>query len=135
MKLLNLVITAICMLSASAFGQNSNTAPRIEYISIDGKKSPSVVPLNPGEKYLIKVSATDPDGDKLKANWELFEKAELLEATNKKRKPVAIPDMVTGSLETVMLDVPVKQGKYRLILTVTDSSKNSSTAGIDLLVL
>ena len=43
--------------------------------------------------------------------------------------------MVTGSLETVMLDVPVKKGKYRLILTVTDSSKNSSTAGIDLLVL
>jgi hypothetical protein len=135
MKLINLAIIAIGMCSASAFGQDKNTAPKIEYISIDGKRSPSVVPLNPGEKYLVRVAATDPDGDKLKAQWELFEKTELLEATNKKRKPVAIPDMVTGSLETVMLDVPVKQGKYRLILTVIDSFKNSSTAGIDLLVL
>jgi hypothetical protein len=135
MKLLNLGIIACCISYASAFGQDKNAAPKIEYISIDGKKSPSVVPLNPGEKYLIKVAATDPDGDKLKAHWELFEKTELLEATNKKRKPVAIPDMVTGSLETVMLDVPVNQGRYRLILTVVDSFKNSSTAGIDLSVL
>jgi hypothetical protein len=43
--------------------------------------------------------------------------------------------MVTGSLVNVMLDVPVKQGAYRLILTVTDTSKNITTASIDLSVL
>jgi len=102
---------------------------------IDGKKSPSVVPLNPGEKYLVKVLATDPENEPLKVKWELFAKSELTAASQNKRKPVALPDMVTGSLVNVMLDVPVKQGSYRLILTVTDSSKNSVTASIDLSVL
>lgn len=136
MKLLNLaLITLLSIVATTTFGQHKNGVPQIEYISIDGKKSPSVVPLNPGEKYLIKVYARDPEGDKLKAKWELFAKSEISEAAEKKIKPVAIPDMVTGSLENVMLDVPVKQGGYRLILTVSDGFKNSTIASIDLLVL
>ena len=136
MRIINLVAFVVLnMVAIGSFGQHKNSAPKIDYISIDGKKSPSVVPLNPGEKYLVKVVATDPEGDKLKAKWELFAKTEISKAIEEKRKPVAIPDMVTGSLENVMLDVPIKQGGYRLILTVSDGVKNVTTSSIDLQVL
>ena len=136
MRVINLVAFVVLnMVAIGSFDQHKNSAPKIDYISIDGKKSPSVVPLNPGEKYLVKVVATDPEGDKLKAKWELFAKTEISKAIEEKRKPVAIPDMVTGSLENVMLDVPIKQGGYRLILTVSDGVKNVTTSSIDLQVL
>lgn len=135
MKPFNLFLIASLITTSSSFGQEANKAPKIELLMIDGKKSPSVVPLNPGEKYLVKVTASDPERDQLKAKWELFAKSELTLAGQNKRKPVALPDMVTGSLENVMLDVPIKQGAYRLILTVTDTSKNVATASIDLSVL
>jgi hypothetical protein len=135
MKLINLLLLALFTVVGSSYGQSNNKAPQIELLMIDGKKSPSVVPLNPGEKYLIKVSVTDPERDLLKTKWELFAKSELAKATGEKRKPIALPDMVTGSLQNVMLDVPVKPGDYRLMLTVIDSSKNTSTASIELRVL
>ena len=134
MKLINLLLLTLFTIAGTSYGQ-SNKSPQVELLMIDGKKSPSVVPLNPGEKYLIKVSVTDPEGDSLKTRWELFSKSELTKATEEKRKPTSLPDMVTGSLKNVMLDVPVMPGDYRLILTVSDSSKNTSTASIELRVL
>jgi hypothetical protein len=135
MKTLTLLLVTLFVGVGTSFSQNKNKAPQIDYLIIDGKKSPSVVPLNPGEKYLIKVSVTDPENDKLKATWELYAQSELIEAIDKKRKAVALPDTIIGSLENVMLDVPTKQGDYKLVLTVTDSSKNISTASIQLKVL
>jgi hypothetical protein len=135
MKLSNLLLIASLTFPVNSYAQEKNKSPKIEFIMIDGKKSPSVVPLNPGEKYLVKVLATDPENDPLKVKWELFAKSELTVASQDKRKPIALPDMVTGSLVNVMLDVPVKQGAYRLILSVTDTSKNITTASIDLSVL
>jgi len=136
MKLFNLLLTALLLtVGTSSYSQTKNGAPQINSLMIDGKKSPSIVPLNPGEKYLIKVSITDPEGDQLTAKWELYAKSELFEAVEKKRQPIAIPDMVTGSLENVMLDVPMKPGTYRLVLTVRDKYKNSSNSAIELRVL
>ncbi|MEJ7559759.1 MAG: PKD domain-containing protein [Pedobacter sp.] len=135
MKQITLLLLAFFTMVAYSYGQSVNKAPKIELLMIDGKKSPSVVPLNPGEKYLVKVTVTDPEHDVLKAKWELFEKSELSKANGEKRKPVALPDMVTGSLQNVMLDVPVHPGDYKLTLTVSDSNKNTSTASIELRVL
>ena len=135
MKIFYPLFLAFTSVALNSNGQTENKAPKIESLAIDGKKAPSRVPLNPGEKYLIKVSATDPENDPIKARWELFAQSELAEAIAKKRKPIAIPDMVTGNLHNVLLDVPVKQGNYRLFLHVVDSHKNQTTATIDLLVL
>lgn len=135
MKIFYLLLLAFTSIAFNSNGQTENKAPKIETIAIDGKKAPSRVPLNPGEKYLIKVAASDPENDQLKARWELFSQTELSEAIKEKRKPVPIPDMVTGALQNVILDVPVKQGNYRLFLHLTDSHKNLTTASIDLVVL
>ena len=135
MKIFYLLLLTFTSIALNSNGQTENKAPKIETLAIDGKKAPSRVPLNPGEKYLIKVTATDPENDPLQARWELFSQTELTEAVKEKRKPVAIPDMVTGALQNVILDVPIKQGNYRLFLHLTDSHKNLTTASIDLLVL
>ncbi|WP_133577220.1 hypothetical protein [Pedobacter metabolipauper] len=119
----------------ASYAQTKNKAPQINYLMVDGKKAPGTAYLNPGEKYLVKVSAADPENDKITAKWELFHESELTAAAEKKRKPIAIPDMVTGSLENVILDVPIEAGPYRLFLQVSDIHKNTSSTSIALIVL
>lgn len=135
MKTFTFLLAALLALAGQTYGQAKNQAPKIDYLMIDGKKAPSKAYLNPGEKYLIKVLANDPENDRLTAKWELYAESELTEAAEKKRKPIAIPDKVTGSLQNVMLDVPIEAGPYKLILHVTDSHKNLTTSSIHLIVL
>ncbi len=135
MKTYIFLLTAMLGYSLAAKGQAKNKAPQVDYIMIDGKKSPATVYLNPGEKYLIKVSVSDPEKDSLAARWKLFSEEELSAADKEKRAPVPIPDMVTGALQNIMLDVPIQAGHYRLFLYVTDSHKNVASHSMPLVVL
>jgi hypothetical protein len=135
MRTIILLLLAQMAMSGLIQAQTKNKAPQIDYIMIDGKKSPATVYLNPGEKYLIRLSVTDPEKDRLTGRWALYNEAELSASHKEKRVPVAIPDMVTGSLENVMLDVPVEAGHYRLFLYVSDAQKNLATSSMPLVVL
>jgi len=135
MKTFIFLLASIFTCIGEVQSQTVNKAPEINLLMIDGKKAPAKVYLNPGEKYLVKVAATDPENDKLTARWELFSESEMTKAAEEKRKPVAIPDQVTGSLQNVMLDVPILPGSYKLFLHVTDSHKNQTTASMPLIVL
>ncbi|RZK76355.1 MAG: hypothetical protein EOO92_14730, partial [Pedobacter sp.] len=52
-----------------------NRAPSIASLTIDGKNAGKSIYLNPEEKYLVKLSASDPDNDKLTVRWELMPEA------------------------------------------------------------
>ncbi|EDM36942.1 hypothetical protein PBAL39_18749 [Pedobacter sp. BAL39] len=135
MRTFTSLLAALLALTGTLQGQTKNKAPKIEYLMIDGKKEPSKAYLNPGEMYLIKVAVADPENDPLTAKWELFAEAELRDAATQKRPPVAIPDVVVGSLKNAMLKVPITAGPYKLLLHVMDNHKNMTTAGITLVVL
>jgi hypothetical protein len=114
-----------------------NRAPSINSLSIDGKKAGSSIYLNPQEKYLIAITVSDPDKDKLTARWELLPEAtDLGQGGDHESRPVAIPDAVTtNSLTNAMLNVPAKSGAYRLFVYVSDGHNHVATANIPFFVL
>ncbi|WP_285059750.1 glycoside hydrolase family 2 TIM barrel-domain containing protein [Pedobacter ginsengisoli] len=113
-----------------------NRAPNISSLKIDGKSARSSIHLNPQEKYLIALSASDPDNDKLTVRWELLPEAtDLGQGGDRESRPVAIPDMVTStSLTNAMLTVPTKLGAYRLFVYVSDGHNHVATANIPFFV-
>jgi hypothetical protein len=113
-----------------------NRAPSISALKIDGKTARSSIRLNPQEKYLIVLSASDPDNDKLTVRWELLPEAtDLGQGGDRESRPVAIPDMVTSnSLSNAMLTVPTKLGAYRLFVYVSDGHNHVATANIPFFV-
>jgi hypothetical protein len=113
-----------------------NRAPSISSLKIDGKTARSSIHLNPQEKYLVLLSVSDPDNDKLTVRWELMPEAtDLGQGGDKESRPVAIPDMVTASsLTNALLSVPTKLGAYRLFVYVSDGHKHVATANIPFFV-
>jgi len=113
-----------------------NRAPHINFLKIDGKSARSSIHLNPQEKYLIALSASDPDNDKLTVRWELLPEAtDLGQGGDRESRPVAIPDMVVStSLTNAMLSVPTKLGAYRLFVYISDGHNHVATANIPFFV-
>ena len=113
-----------------------NRAPSISSLKIDGKSARSSIHLNPQEKYLIALSVSDPDNDKLTVRWELLPEAtDLGQGGDKESRPVAIPDMVmASSLTSAMLTVPTNLGAYRLFVYVSDGHNHVATANIPFFV-
>ena len=113
-----------------------NRAPVITALTIDGKKAGKSIYLNPEEKYLVVLAASDPDNDKLTARWELLPEAtDLGQGGDKESRPVPLPNMVTAtSLSNAMLTVPTKLGAYRLFVYVSDGNKHVATANIPFMV-
>ena len=113
-----------------------NRAPHISSFKIDGKSAQSSVHLNPQEKYMISLAATDPDHDKLSVRWELLPEAtELGQGGDREPRPESLPNMVsTISLNSAMLTVPTKLGAYRLFVYVSDGNNHVATANIPFLV-
>ena len=113
-----------------------NRAPHISSFKIDGKSAQSSVHLNPQEKYMISLAATDPDHDKLSVRWELLPEAtELGQGGDREPRPESLPNMVSAiSLNSAMLTVPTKLGAYRLFVYVSDGNNHVATANIPFLV-
>ncbi|MGY4384710.1 hypothetical protein ACVWYN_001744 [Pedobacter sp. UYP24] len=113
-----------------------NRAPNISSLTIDGKKAKNSIYLNPEEKYLVAISVSDPDNDKLTVRWELLpETTDLSQGGDRESRPVAIPNMVNAtSLTNALLNVPTKLGPYRLFVYVSDGHNHVATANIPFLV-
>ena len=113
-----------------------NRAPSISSFRIDGKSARSSVHLNPQEKYMVSLSVSDPDNDKLTVRWELLPEAtDLGQGGDRERRPEALPNMVsTTSLNNAMLTVPTKLGAYRLFVYISDGNNHVATANIPFLV-
>ena len=113
-----------------------NRAPNISSFTVDGKSARSSIPLNPEEKYLVVISVSDPDKDKLTIRWELLPEAtDLGQGGDRESRPAPIPNMVTTtSLTNALLSVPAKLGAYRLFVYVSDGHNHVATANIPFMV-
>ena len=119
--------------NAQSRAGKKNTAPEIKSLLLDGKAEGSRIRLNPQEKYMIKVLATDPDADLLTMRWELFAEDQS-ETGDEKPNPIA--DSVSPiSKSSAMLHVPVAEGLYKLWLHVDDGKGHATKSSITFTVL
>jgi hypothetical protein len=110
----------------------SNRAPRINAISIDGRRPRDSIELRPNTEHVAAVALTEPDGDPLLVEWEL-----LPEPTKfgyggrgeRRPKPIAgaVKDRAAAQTE---FTAPKQKGAYRLFVVVADGEGNGATANI-----
>ena len=63
----------------------ANRSPRLEGAWLDGKTSSQNARLKPGQRYPIKVQASDPDQDPLSYRWEILEESTDLKTGRRHR--------------------------------------------------
>ncbi|MCX7014391.1 MAG: hypothetical protein NTW86_17870 [Candidatus Sumerlaeota bacterium] len=105
-----------------------NRCPEIEPLVSEAKGSE----IAPGAQVEAATSATDPDGDPLKAKWEVW--AEDTAADKKERfsgQPLGSGEapIADGSVQ-VAFQAPEKPGAYRLFVTVTGGAGNAAAANM-----
>ena len=112
----------------------ANRSPSIEKLSIilkdsSDNKSSSANVFPAKEKISFKLSASDLDKDKLTYFWELApESTDLKSGGDAEEKPAAINGKISGNgKDEIILKTPLKEGKYRLFVSVSDGKKIAYT--------
>jgi hypothetical protein len=98
------------------------------------------VDLNRGEGgSIVKATlrSTDPEQDKLDAEWKLFEETERYSVGGDLEKaPPEVSEAITNAdLKGATVTLPKKPGAYRLYVTVRDHHNGAATVNVPLLVL
>jgi hypothetical protein len=106
-----------------------NRAPILEQLRVNGKQDRDNTYLRPGTSYLAAVQATDPEGDPLRAEWELVPEIDEFKVLPQDRTPPEpIPGLLTPKqgLEAT-LRTPDQPGPYRLLVSVYDGQGSLAT--------
>jgi len=107
----------------------SNRAPKVIRITINNRTASGDVTLTPGESFVARVAAADPDQDGLRFVWELMEEpTELGIGGSYEPRPGALDVVIDGSLPELSLLAPQKAGEYRLFVYVLDQNGHVGTA-------
>ncbi|MDQ6757327.1 MAG: hypothetical protein M3004_10370 [Bacteroidota bacterium] len=109
-----------------------NRAPHVDSVLLNNKKASEIIYLQPNKNYLITVSSSDPNKDKLKERWELLpESTDLKNGGDRESRPIEIPGSVTAeNLNKAVLKTPGQEGAYRLFLYISDGHNKVATANI-----
>lgn len=104
-----------------------NRAPQIEGLKVNGNSLEKNTILGGNERVTIEVVASDLNNDKLKYSWELYpESTDLKSGGDAESKPVSILGRLSKKRSSnVEMKTPLREGKYRLFVTVTDGVRVS----------
>jgi hypothetical protein len=110
----------------------ANRSPRLEGASLDGKTSSQNARLKPGQRYPIKVQASDPDQDHLSYRWEILaESTDLKMGGDVESKPKALPGLLEDPTKAdTTLKAPTPPGAYRLFVYIFDGHGHAAHANI-----
>ena len=102
-----------------------NRTPRIDSIMIDDKKDVKYGVFSSRSKHQLTVYAHDLENDKINYEWELYpESTDLKMGGDAEVKPRSIEGRIfQKNSASIRLKTPLKEGKYRLFVTVSDESK------------
>lgn len=102
-----------------------NRSPRVDSMYIDDQKlAPNFIAVA-NSKHSFHVFASDLNKDKLSYSWELYpESTDLKSGGDAEMKPPIINGRLKGkNQEVVTLKAPIKEGRYRLFVRITDGKK------------
>ncbi|WP_454918246.1 glycoside hydrolase family 2 TIM barrel-domain containing protein [Xanthobacter sediminis] len=107
-----------------------NHAPRILSLQFDG---PPVIGRS--GTTIVRVAATDPDGDPLKVDWQVMaESTAPAFGGDAQPVPPSFPEAVHESLANAVRIGPLPPGAYRVFVTVRDGRGAAATGNLPILV-
>ncbi len=109
-----------------------NRAPRVKSLLLHGKNAWQNVTLAPGERYIARLSASDPDGDELRYQWALRPESQARAEGGDYEAPIAeIDGMIENpALRHIVLRAPGAPGAYRLFVEIYDGKGHAGYANL-----
>ena len=105
----------------------TNQSPQIADFSLlqNGKKIPENI-LASGDRYQVTANFSDPDGDKLKIDWQIIsESTDVKSGGDAESAPPSIPGLIKSKQKDKMEFVaPKKEGAYRVFVFAYDRNGN-----------
>ncbi len=102
-----------------------NRSPRVDSLQFDNHKLLANCIVASNSMHSFRVFAKDLNQDKLSYSWELYpESTDLKSGGDAEMKPPLINGRLKGkNQEKVNLKAPVKEGRYRLFVRISDGEK------------
>lgn len=109
----------------------ANRAPQVVNMMINNFPADNNIVLSPGEPFVSRVEAGDPDNDTLSYIWQLLEEPTILgSGGSHEPKPRILASTRRDDLPELDLRAPLTAGEYRLFVYVLDHNGHAGTANI-----
>ena len=110
----------------------TNRAPRVKSLLLHGKNAYQSVTLAPGERYVARLSASDPDGDELRYQWALRPESQTTAEGGDFEEAIAEIDglIENATLRHIVMRAPDAPGAYRLFAEVYDGQGHAGYANV-----
>lgn len=109
-----------------------NRAPRVKSLLLHGGNAWQNVTLLPGERYIARLSANDPDGDELRYQWALRAESEATAEGGDFEEAIEEIDglIENTTLRHIVMSAPESPGAYRLFVEVYDGKGHAGYANL-----
>lgn len=109
-----------------------NRSPQIHSLLLDSARAHQDVTLSAGEPYAAVVSASDPDGDTLRYQWQVMQESQATQTGGDREDiPADIPGLVVSTGEgQATVTAPEEPGAYRLFVYAHDDKGHAGHANI-----
>jgi hypothetical protein len=110
----------------------ANRSPRLEGAWLDGKTANQNIRLKPGQTYVAKVQASDPDQDPLTYFWDVMEEStEHKTGGDAESKPRQLSGLIEDPKRSeIALNSPTQPGAYRMYAYVFDGKGHAAHVNI-----
>lgn len=113
-----------------------NRAPRVKSLLLHGRNAHQNVTLSPAERYIARLSASDPDGDELRYQWSLRPESQATAEGGDYEEAI---DEIDGHIENptlrhIVMRAPERPGAYRLFVEIFDGKGHAAYANVPFLV-
>lgn len=109
-----------------------NRAPRVKSLLLHGKNAWQNVTLAPGESYIARLSANDPDGDELRYQWVLRPESQATAEGGDFEEEIGEIDglIENPTLRHIVMRAPGAPGAYRLFVEIYDGKGHAGYANV-----
>jgi hypothetical protein len=110
-------------------------APVVDSLNINGFVRYQPVAFDPGSTQYSKLTASDPDREKLRYRWEIRSEAKYAAYAGQGEKvPEPLQNLISEQAEAIRFKAPSVSGPYRLFVYVYDDHGHFSTANLPFFV-
>jgi len=110
----------------------ANRAPRVKSLLLHGRNAWQNVTLAPGESYIARLSASDPDGDELRYQWAVRKESQATAEGGDFEEAIEEIDglIENATLRHIVMRAPDTPGAYRLFVEIYDGKGHAGYANL-----